>query len=596
MKRTSGIIINRMYAGDYLSSNLGHEIINLFQADNGNHYLYLNSYGNYNKSLEGLDIMLMVKAHSSDTFEVIGMANGLLAVPGSTMTLHRDSPMADIICKAQRDYIASEPGGVTYGGVSILDIFNDAEQQNIFITFKAEKVLVSSDCRIFLQYDKNGRNRNENKEVIVALRSHNMPRTSLKSYIYPENTFDGEQISDYTNILTNIVENAGLWTDKINWKPLAGELNSNRRISLFDICKMRDDENRISNALAYFMTCEQYRPLWINFFAKYGLRLDEDYTVGREISAKITDNEIDHSKYPSGGRIDLLIEDSRNFVVIENKIKSDINNVQSDKEGANQLHRYINYTQYRVARTGQTPHLFILAPNYHIPTLDIETEKIYRLITYRDICRYLEEPSNMAKVEYDWNFMALYDVMKWHTFDTPNEYLYYEMQEKFEQRLKSASALIASSKPDASQIQYETKKINNKQSSPDKMAKKSAISGEYIITVEDSGTVRVLKIFDNVKASLRECAEAKNFVYDPDWTTRQFGSKLIKEFGEGNEVSIGEYTIVKRNNGSIETYRTYANTLGALREIAANVGFEINAESNTRQNGSKLVDFINNNK
>ncbi|MDE7135391.1 MAG: hypothetical protein K2N91_02060 [Muribaculaceae bacterium] len=59
---------------------------------------------------------------------------------------------------------------------------------------------------------------------------------------------------------------------------------------------------------------------------------------------------------------------------------------------------------------------------------------------------------------------------------------------------------------------------------------------------------------------------------------------------------MGEYTIVKRDSGSIETYRTYANTLGALREIAANVGFEINENSNTRNNGSKLVDFINANK
>lgn len=128
------------------------------------------------------------------------------------------------------------------------------------------------------------------------------------------------------------------------------------------------------------------------------------------------------------------------------------------------------------------------------------------------------------------------------------------------------------------------------------MAKKSAISGEYIITIEDSGTVRVLKIHDNVKGALRECAEAKGFAYDPDWTTRQFGSKLIKEFGDGNMAEIGEYTVTKRESGTIETYRTYANTLGALREIAANVGFEINEKSNTRNNGSKLVDFINSGK
>lgn len=125
------------------------------------------------------------------------------------------------------------------------------------------------------------------------------------------------------------------------------------------------------------------------------------------------------------------------------------------------------------------------------------------------------------------------------------------------------------------------------------MAKKSAISGEYIITVEDSGTVRVCKIYDNVKGSLREIADLKGFEYDPNWTTQQFGSRIVKEFGDGKIAEIGEYVVTRRDSGKIETYRTYANTLGALREIAAGVGFEINEKSNTRQNGSKLVDFIN---
>ncbi|MCM1336318.1 MAG: hypothetical protein NC187_04685 [Candidatus Amulumruptor caecigallinarius] len=125
------------------------------------------------------------------------------------------------------------------------------------------------------------------------------------------------------------------------------------------------------------------------------------------------------------------------------------------------------------------------------------------------------------------------------------------------------------------------------------MAKKSAISGEYIITVEDSGSIRVCKIYDNVKGSLRECAESKGFDYDTAWTTRQFGAKLIKEFGDGNMAEIGEYTIIKRDSGTIETYRTYDNTKGALREIAEAVGFVVNPADTTRQLGVKLVDFIN---
>lgn len=125
------------------------------------------------------------------------------------------------------------------------------------------------------------------------------------------------------------------------------------------------------------------------------------------------------------------------------------------------------------------------------------------------------------------------------------------------------------------------------------MAKKSAISGEYIITVEDSGTIRVCKIFDNVKGSLRECAQTVGFEYDPNWTTQQFGSRLIKEYGDGKIAEIGEYTITKRDSGSIESYRVYDNTKGALREIAESIGFEFDTNWTTRQFGSKLVDEIN---
>ncbi|MGN0223682.1 MAG: hypothetical protein ACI4AM_06620 [Muribaculaceae bacterium] len=125
------------------------------------------------------------------------------------------------------------------------------------------------------------------------------------------------------------------------------------------------------------------------------------------------------------------------------------------------------------------------------------------------------------------------------------------------------------------------------------MAKKSAISGEYIVTVEDSGSIKVCKIYDNVKGSLREIAQSVGMAYDPDWTTRQFGSKIIKEYGAGNMAAVGEYIVVKEASGSISTFRTYDNTIGALREISASVGFSYDSGWNTRQFGSKLVDFLN---
>ena len=125
------------------------------------------------------------------------------------------------------------------------------------------------------------------------------------------------------------------------------------------------------------------------------------------------------------------------------------------------------------------------------------------------------------------------------------------------------------------------------------MAKKSAISGEYIITQEDNGTIRVCQIFDNVKGSLREASKSVGFEYDPNWTTQQFGNKLVKEFGDGHTAEVGEYTIVKRDSGSIESYRVHGNTIAVLRKIAAEAGLKADPKWNTRTFGSVLIDFVN---
>lgn len=49
-KPTEVIILNRMYVGDYLGDNIGHEVINLMKPDKGKYnYVYLNARGDLNK-------------------------------------------------------------------------------------------------------------------------------------------------------------------------------------------------------------------------------------------------------------------------------------------------------------------------------------------------------------------------------------------------------------------------------------------------------------------------------------------------------------------------------------------------------------------
>lgn len=133
------------------------------------------------------------------------------------------------------------------------------------------------------------------------------------------------------------------------------------------------------------------------------------------------------------------------------------------------------------------------------------------------------------------------------------------------------------------------------------MAKiKVAHYGEYIISQAESGTIKVSKDYDNVKGALREVAASLNFQFDPEWNTRQFGKKLIEHIlGEAIKTTeqaaaeSGEYVIFKEANGTIQVFKEYENTKGALREIAENIGFQYDSDWNTRQFGSKLIDKIN---
>lgn len=426
----TGIVLNRMYVGDYIVSNLGHEVINLYQADNGEHYIYLNSTGDFVKAHQGrIGYMLFVKYYGKGEVEVIGKAEGLEDVYASNPEIK----------KKQIDFIRSE-GGITYGGASILDIFKGSEQQNVFITYKAQKVYESrSDRRIFIRfYNENNESctcRHEPGDVVISLEGYRQAKASLKQYIYQDGTYKGdlsrsnveEKKRDYRKIFDTLICDSTLWVEsnnRVDYEEL--NISSQRRVSLFDICQIQNDENKFSNALAYFMERTEYFPLWRDFFRRFGIELTEGFTVSREESCT------------NGGRIDLLVRAQDDLVVIENKIKSDINSIEEDGEGK-QLRRYFDYANCRVSQSdcpdfGKTIHYVILTPKYNIPVIEDEQMRdAYKVVTYADLYDYLTE--NISVFKHDINFVSFYDAMHRHTHDNVNDYLFYEMQDKFIRRI-----------------------------------------------------------------------------------------------------------------------------------------------------------------
>lgn len=75
------IILNRICTGDYLDegANLGHEVVNLFKADNGKYYVYLMPDGTYIESREKdkVRVIYLTKKIKDDCVEVLAVATGI---------------------------------------------------------------------------------------------------------------------------------------------------------------------------------------------------------------------------------------------------------------------------------------------------------------------------------------------------------------------------------------------------------------------------------------------------------------------------------------------------------------------------------------
>ncbi len=204
-KEINGIVLNRMYSGSYLENNLGHEVINLYQADNGNHYLYLLDDGMFAKERKGeIKYMLMVKSFDKDIHEVVGLAKNL------TDSLE-DSD--ELIFENQKHFHSNGEESVCYGGVNVFEIFElNKSHQDLCITYKAEEIFVpKKDYKLFIRYNSTCKIDNGDYYSIFNIKSYNEALSSQKQYIMPSRE-DAVKQKDYEILLKLIdTDNNDFW-------------------------------------------------------------------------------------------------------------------------------------------------------------------------------------------------------------------------------------------------------------------------------------------------------------------------------------------------------------------------------------------------
>lgn len=385
------IVFNRMYNGDYLNDNLGHEIINLYKSDNGNNYIYLNHLGNFSAEHVGRvgAVLLVRTVPGKKMLEVLGLADGITDV-------YRPFQAAD----ADLKYIAENH--IAYGGVLLDQIFvSNEKKQTTYITYKAEKVYKPVKTCYIKFAENNGESADDN---CICLYQNKQAKASLKQYISEETP------QDY-RVLYDFISNPSNWGSEVD--VVSDQTVKEESLNFFKICGVENSELAFSNALAYFM--KKY-PLLLSLFAKE--------IIGKEFVPTDKFEIIRESE----ANIDLLLRDRENLIVVENKIKSHINglifNRHSKELESTQLKKYYDHA-HKIAG-GRRLSFYVLLPDYNdIDLLQYECGNRYTKIYYSQLYDFLVRQN--VQDPYLKDFVR---ALEKHTRKYDNE-LYEDMMRKF---------------------------------------------------------------------------------------------------------------------------------------------------------------------
>ncbi len=455
---TDVIILNRMYVGDYLDDNLGHEAINLIKPDNNESYcIYINDLGDVNEQFytgkkNACCILLTRKVAIKgikNTVEIIAKAEELELVAAEKMSEIKATNKEKRLIGyhgINKPYAET----ITYSGEPLYKIYanNKWDYRAIYFTYFAKTISRPMHPLYLMQEDTPNKDKiieflKKSGGNVILIKDYPYA-TSLKTYI------DENDNASSFNILKKIIDdkNKEYWSCELPDEDLKNVKYRNNNV--IDILKKNNDEIIHSNLIAYIfksnpkLCCDFIK----NFYdGKININDSEKFEIIRE----------------SEGNIDILIKDDDNhtLIAIENKIKSDINGGRHDLTGelvTNQLEKYVHYLNGEVWKENKdgvgkyvedeklknkfskysTKKFIFLCPKYN--RIDIKSiNKFYDDLTYEKLYEYYDENSaEMLTIPHFKEFMcAIYR----HKFDTYN-LKEQKMFENFEKRIEELNKKI----------------------------------------------------------------------------------------------------------------------------------------------------------
>lgn len=314
------VLIAKMFSGSYRNSNLCHEVINLFTADDQKKYIYIPKYGKYTngKMDEVTHVILITEngktSNGNKQFDCIGMVEIDRNYPYNEWFIQNGNNTSNFTQK-----FVSDNSTITYGGRRLF--YSDGKggyNSDIFgkivvnpFTFVAKSVYLFK--KPFPVND------------LVLPNSQNV----LKKFGRQTKYYDWGEIIELKNRIDGLVK-----SKEFHYPTYSHSFGRNTlsNQTFLDILGKTYDEEIASSYLTYaFSKLPKLTVELFNKFSNGKIKLNEDFEVKKEFYVS------NNSKY---GFVDILIYEKDNLIVIENKINSSIEFINGKSQGKSQLDLY----------------------------------------------------------------------------------------------------------------------------------------------------------------------------------------------------------------------------------------------------------------
>lgn len=458
IKMKNNILLLKMFAGGFNVENIGHEIINYYLPDSSDEYhIFVPPYGKVKADTNIGPILMLEKTNISYVLKVVAVVKA------------HDQDNTDFHL-------------VKYDGKALDEIiFSDGELEDgvddfALSTFKCHKSSYyrTRELEIYLipASKSKGPFSTENRKALISRFKSENPQATLIELSdkkpWHNISYVEETSSDYDQIIKQIVVKAKD-NQKHDFASSSLNLLEYDQDNLLKYIDKEYDENAITSFLLSllkekpelakefieFITnnydknpiikklCKQKLALtegqiWINRYlsaSKRGCKSKDDHKKKLdklEKQGKLSPSEKKMMNDPNAeplerGIIDLFIETNNSVIVIENKIKSDLNgkNVDEDGEEVTQLSKYDKYLS--AICSNRKCFLLVIAPDYNSEfRIESGLKTNPSIIKYSDLYDFFKERlSDELAVGGVWEnkYRLFLNTLKKHSISLEDEML-----------------------------------------------------------------------------------------------------------------------------------------------------------------------------